>query len=344
MRIDAPLLATDLAAVPDAVRRLEALGYDGTFTFEGPHDAFFPLVLAAEHSRRLMLATAIAVAFPRSPMHLAHMGHDLQLASQGRFVLGLGTQIRTHVEKRYGAVWSRPVARMREMVAAIRAVWRCWNEGERLDFRGDFYRLTLMTPLFSPRKSPWGPPPIFLAGVGAAMTRMVGEVADGLFVHPLNSPEFLRAVTLPALEQGLAKGGRRRDALAVDCQTLVVTGFTEEEFREAENATRMQLAFYGSTPQYRCVLDVHGWGAMQEELRALSKAGRWVEMGALIDDRMLDTFAIRCEPHELPARLAARLGGLVERASLLCHANPHERHPEQWADVVAACRLATPGA
>jgi probable F420-dependent oxidoreductase len=340
MQIDAPLLATDLAAVPDAVRRLEALGYDGTFTFEGPHDAFFPLVLAAEHSRRLTLATAIAVAFPRSPTHLAHMAHDLQLASQGRFVLGLGTQIRTHVEKRYGATWSRPVARMREMVAAVRAVWRCWNEGERLDFRGDFYRLTLMTPMFSPQRSPWGPPPVFLAGVGAAMTRMVGEVADGLFVHPLNSPEFLRAVTLPALEQGLAKSGRRRAALAINCQTLVVTGFTEEEFREAEQATRLQLAFYGSTPQYRCVLDAHGWGAAQEELRALSKAGRWLEMGALIDDRMLDAFTVRCEPRALPARLAARLGGLVERASLMCHANPHERHPEQWAEVVAACRLA----
>jgi probable F420-dependent oxidoreductase len=200
MRFDAPLLATDLSSAGAEARALETLGYDGTFTFEGPHDPFFPLVLAAEHSERLALATAIAVAPPRSPMQLAYMAHDLQLASRGRFTLGLGTQIRAHIEKRYGAVWGRPIARMREMVHALRAIWRCWNEGARLDFRGEFYRHTLMTPLFMPPASAWGPPPIMLAGVGAAMTRMVGEVADGLFVHPMNSREFVRATTLPALQ------------------------------------------------------------------------------------------------------------------------------------------------
>ena len=191
MRIDGGLTAFELAYVAAQARALEGLGYDGLFTFEGKGDPFLPLVLAAEHTERPALGTAIALAFPRSPMHLAYVGHDLQVQSRGRMIVGLGAQIRTHVEKRYGATWSRPVARMREMVAAVRAVWRYWNEGERLDFRGDFYRLTLMTPMFSPQRSPWGPPPVFLAGVGAAMTRMVGEVADGLFVHPLNSPEFL---------------------------------------------------------------------------------------------------------------------------------------------------------
>jgi probable F420-dependent oxidoreductase len=340
MRIDAPLLATALATVGPEVRALEALGYDGTFTFEGPHDAFFPLVLAAEHSERLALATAIAVAFPRSPMHLAHMGHDLQCASRGRFTLGLGTQVRAHIEKRYGALWSRPIARMREMVAAIRAIWRCWNEKERLDFRGEFYRHTLMTPIFMPEPSPWGPPPIMLAGVGAAMTRMVGEVADGLFVHPFNSPAFLRATTLPALAEGFTRGGRARDGFTINCQTLVVTGFSDEEMQQAEQATRLQLGFYASTPQYRCVLDAHGWGAAQDELNRLSKAGRWLEMGALIDDQMLDAFAVRCEPCELPGRLAARLGGVVDRVSLMCHANPQQKHPEAWRDVLAACRRA----
>ena len=286
------------------------------------------------------LATAIAVAFPRSPMHLAYMGHDLQCASRGRFTLGLGTQVRAHVEKRYGAVWSRPIARMREMVAAIRAIWRCWNEKERLDFRGEFYRHTLMTPLFMPDPSPWGPPPIMLAGVGAAMTRMVGEVADGLFVHPFHSPEFLRATTLPALAEGWTRSGRRREDFTINCQALVVTGFSQEAARAAEQATRLQLAFYASTPQYRCVLDAHGWGAVQDECHRLAKAGRWLEMGALVDDRMLDTFAIRCAPREVPARIAARLGGLADRVSLVCHANPQHTHPEPWRDVLAACRRA----
>jgi probable F420-dependent oxidoreductase len=340
MRLDAPLLATELARVPAEARGLETLGYDATFTFEGPHDPFLPLLLAAEHTERLGLATAIAVAPPRSPMQLAHVAHDLQLASRGRFTLGLGTQIRAHVEKRYGAVWTKPIARMREMVLALRAIWRCWNEGERLDFRGEFYRHTLMTPVFKPPRSEWGPPAIMLAGVGAAMTRMVGEVADGLFVHPLNSPEFVRTTTLPALEAGFAAGGRRRDAFTVNCQTLVVSGFSDEEIREAETATRLQLAFYMSTPQYRCVLETHGWGAVQEELNRLSKTGRWLEMGALVDDRMLDTFAVRCSPGELPGRLAARWRGLADRVSLLCHANPQVRHPAEWGEVLAACRRA----
>jgi probable F420-dependent oxidoreductase len=340
MRLDAPLLASDLSLVGAEVRALEALGYDGAFTFEGPHDPFFPLVLAAEHSERLELATAIAVAPPRSPMQLAHMAHDLQLAARGRFTLGLGTQIRTHIEKRYGAVWSRPIARMREMVAALRAIWRCWNEDAPLDFRGEFFRHTLMPPLFKPPRSAWGPPRILLAGVGPTMTRMVGAVADGLFVHPFNSPEFVRATTLPALAEGFAQGGRTREQFTISCQTLIVTGFSEEGMRAAAAATRLQLAFYASTPQYRCVLDVHGWGAAQEELRILSKAGRWLEMGALIDDHMLETFAVRCEPAELPARLAARWGGVADRVSLLCHAAPQTTHPEAWRDVLTAIRTA----
>ena len=339
MKIDLPLLAPSLADVPAEAARIAAAGADGTFTFEGQHDPFFPLVLAGEHTR-LELATAIAIAFPRSPMQLANVAHDLQVFSGGRFTLGLGSQIRTHVEKRFSATWSKPVARMREMVLALRAIWRCWNEGERLDFRGEFYRHTLMTPVFTPPPSPHGPPRVFLAGVGGPMTRMVGEVADGLFVHPLNSPAFLRAVTLPALEAGFARGGRTREAFTVNVQALVVTGFTDESFQKAQEATRIQIAFYGSTPQYRTVLDAHGWGDVQEELRALSKEGRWLEMGALVSDEMLDAFSVRCSPPDVPARLAARYAGLADRVSLMCHANPHRTHPAEWAEVIAACRTA----
>jgi probable F420-dependent oxidoreductase len=338
VKIDVPLLAGALAGTPADARRAKRLGYDGVFTFEGQHDPFLPLALAAEHAPGLDVASAIAIAFPRSPMQLANVGHDLQVLSEGRCILGLGSQIRAHVERRFGATWSRPIARMREMVAALRAIWRCWNEDEPLDFRGDFYTHTLMPPLFKPPPSPWGPPRVFLAGVGAAMTRMVGEVADGLFVHPLNSPESIRAVTLPALAEGAARAGRPSGAVEVACQALVVTGYTEEAMRAAAETTRMQIAFYASTPQYRVVLDVHGWGDLQPELRALSKQGRWVEMGALVTDEMLDTFAVRAAPGAVAARLAERYRGLVDRLAILCHAEPHRTHPDAWAEVIAACR------
>ena len=338
MKVDAALLAQDLAAVPAEVRQIEAQGYDGTFTFEGPHDPFFPLVLAAEHSERLELATAIAIAFPRSPMQLANVGHDLQLQSKGRFILGLGSQVKAHIEKRFSATWTKPVARMREMVLALRAIWRCWNENEKLDFRGEFYRHTLMTPFFNPGPSPYGPPRVFLAGVGRPMTAVAGEVGDGLFVHPLNSPKFIRETTLPALDAGFARAGKQRAAFEIACQAMVITGFTDEEMARAEAGTRMQIAFYGSTPAYRVVLEAHGWGELQTELNALVRQGRWGDMGGLVTDEVIDTFAVRCTPDQLPDRLRARYAGLVDRLSLVCHATPQKTDPERWADVVARCR------
>jgi probable F420-dependent oxidoreductase len=338
MKLDAPLLAGDLADVPAEVREIERLGYDGTFTFEGSHDPFFPLVLAAEHSTRLELATAIAIAFPRSPMQLANVGHDLQVQSRGRFILGLGSQVKTHIEKRFSATWTRPVARMRELVLALRAIWRCWNENEKLDFRGEFYRHTLMTPFFNPGPSPYGPPRVFLAGVGRPMTAIAGEVADGLFVHPLNSPAFLRGTTLPALEAGFARAGKSRDRFEIACQAMVITGFSAEEMSKAEAGTRMQIAFYGSTPAYRVVLETHGWGELQPELNALSKQGRWTEMAALVTDEIVDAFAVRCAPDELPERLQARYAGLVDRLSMVCHATPQKTRPERWAEIVARCQ------
>jgi probable F420-dependent oxidoreductase len=339
MKIDAPLLTTDLAAVATEARALEALGYDGAFTFEGPHDPFFPLAFAAEHTTRLEIATAVAIALPRSPMQLAHTAHDLNVLAKGRFILGLGSQVKAHIEKRYGATWTRPLARMREHVLALRAIWRCWNENAPLDFRGELYRHTLMTPFFNPGPSPFGPPRVFLGGVGAAMTAVAGEVADGLFVHPMNSPTFIRGTTLPALATGLARSGRTRAALTVACQALVITGYREEEYQHADTTTRMQLAFYASTPQYRVVLETHGWGELQPELHLLAKQGRWLEMAGLIDDRMLDAFTVRCErPADVAAALHARYDGLVDRLAVLCHADPHRAHPEAWAEVVAAIR------
>jgi probable F420-dependent oxidoreductase len=339
MLIDAPLLTTDLTAVAAEARALEALGYDGAFTFEGPHDPFLPLAFAAEHTTRLEVASAVAIAPPRSPMQLAHTAHDLNVLARGRFILGLGSQVKAHIEKRYGAVWSRPLARMREQVLALRAIWRCWNEGAPLDFRGELYRHTLMTPFFDPGASPFGPPRVFLGGVGTAMTAVAGEVADGLFVHPMNSPTFLDAVTFPALASGFAKSGRSRADFTIACQALVITGYDEAEYQHAETTTRMQLAFYASTPQYRVVLDAHGWGDAQPELNRLSKQGRWLEMAELIDDRMLAAFTVRCErPADVAAALRGRYAGVADRLAILCHADPHRAHPEAWADVIAALR------
>src|SRR4051812_27327294 len=213
MLVDAALTATELLEVPEAAREIEAAGFDGMYTFEGQHDPFFPLLLAAEHTERVQLTTAVAIAFARNPMTLAQSAYDLQLASHGRFNLGLGTQIKPHIEKRYSMQWSKPAARMREVVLAIRAIWASWHDGAKLEFRGEFYTHTLMTPFFNPGPNPYGLPRIFLGGVGPRMTEVAGEVADGFMVHPFTTEKFLRESTVPALGRGLATAGRDRSSL-----------------------------------------------------------------------------------------------------------------------------------
>jgi len=338
MLIDGGLTTLALAQVPQDARDLAALGYDGLFTFEGKGDPFLPLALAAEHTSGVTLGTAVALAFPRSPMHLAYIAHDLQAQSEGRFVLGLGAQIRTHIEKRFSATYDHPVARMRELVLALRAIWRCWYEGERLDFRGRFYRHTLMTPIFEPAPHAFGPPKVYLAGVQPRMTAVAGEVADGLIVHPFNSRAFLERELLPALEQGRARGGRKRADVAVMCQALVATGFSPAERELAMTMVRGQIAFYASTPAYRPVLEVHGWGPLQEELHALSKRGEWGAMGDCITDEMLATFAAVGEPEEIPAQLQARYGGVADRLMLVHYASLHGEARERWRAMLDAIR------
>jgi probable F420-dependent oxidoreductase len=337
MKIDATVMAGDLETIGPRARRLEAMGYDGLYTAETEHDPFFPLVLAAEHTERIDLATAIAVGFPRSPTHLAHIGHDLQKFSKGRFILGLGSQVKAHIEKRFSAQFSQPAARMRELILATRAVWRTWEEGEPLRFEGDFYRLTLMTPFFSPGLTGYGPPRVFLAAVGEKMTEVVGEVCDGMFVHGFTTEKYLRETTIPALERGLAKSGRTRADIELSFPTFMVTGETDEEWQKADAAVREQIAFYGSTPAYRPVLEAHGWGEVQDELNALSKQGQWKEMGKVITDGILDVFAVRGAPSELPGLVMGRFGDLVDRISFYA---PYRSDPEQWADVVAGFKAA----
>ncbi len=320
--------------------RLEAIGYDGGFTFEAKHDPFLPLVLAADRTRHLRLGTAIAIAFARSPMNLANLAYGLQSLSGGRFVLGLGSQVRPHILHRFSMPWSKPAARMREIVLAIRAIFDAWEGVADLDFRGEFYRHTLMIPAFDPGPNPFGPPPILTAGFGPLMTQVAGEVADGFIAHPFNTRKSLLENTLPALEMGLAKSGRRRDQFEIVCATLVVTADREEDMQRALLAARKQLAFYGSTPAYRGTLDCHGWGDLQPELNRLSKVGRWDDMAELIDDEILGSIAVVGERHEIAPALAQRLGGIADGVSLTHNRAPD---PELWADVVAAIRQSRSG-
>jgi probable F420-dependent oxidoreductase len=307
---------TMLAGLSDAPAhacRLEELGVDGAFTFEGPHDVFTPLILAAGATATLELATNVAIAFPRNPVQLAHQAYDLQLLSGGRFTLGLGSQIRAQVEKRYGASFDRPVARMREMVGALRAIFAAWETGEPLDFRGEFWSHTLMPPLFNPGPNPFGSPPIALGGLGPQMLRLAAELGDAVFVMPFNTATHFEEHSLPALEEGLARGGRDRSSLSVTGEVIVCCGQSEEEMEAARVAGRWLLSFYASTPAYRPVLESEGWEALQPELNMLSKSGRWEEMPGLIDDGMLAALAAVGSPKEVASDVAGRFGGHVDR-------------------------------
>jgi probable F420-dependent oxidoreductase len=297
-----------------AAHEVEALGYDGAWSAETGHDPFLPLAIAAQTTTRLELGTSIAVAFARNPMTLAMTANDLQELSEGRFILGLGSQIKPHITKRFSMPWSRPAARMREMLLAIRAIWDCWAKGTKLEFRGDFYTHTLMTPFFDPGPNPFGNPKIILAAVGELMTEVAGEAGDGLIAHGFTTSRYLREVTIPALERGAAKAGKTRKDLTVAYPGFIVTG-EGEQFETAKTATKRQIAFYGSTPAYRPVLDLHGWGEIGDELNTMSKRGEWEAMGERITDEMLDAFAIVAPIDEIPARVGERFGGVVDRFS-----------------------------
>jgi probable F420-dependent oxidoreductase len=306
-------MLSGLTEAPAHARRLEQLGVDGTFTFEGPHDVFTPLVLAAGATRTLELATNVAIAFPRNPVQLAHQAYDLQLLSEGRFTLGLGSQIRAQVEKRYGASFDRPIARMRDMVGALRAIFATWETGATLDFHGEFWSHTLMPPLFNPGPNPFGPPDIALGGLGPQMLRLAAEVGDAVLVMPFNTAAHFVGRSFPAIEEGLARSGRDRSALTVTGEVIVCCGRTEEELDAARIAGRWLVAFYASTPAYRPVLEAEGWEALQPELNRLSKSGRWDEMPGLIDDAMLSALAAVGSPKDVASDITGRFDGRVDR-------------------------------
>ncbi len=326
MKIDAALMVGNPLDAIAPAGELEAAGYDGLYTFEGRNDPFLPLAMAAPHTSTAELITAIAVAFARNPMTLANLGNDMQLIAQGRFILGLGTQIKPHIEKRFSMEWSRPAARMREMVQAIRAIWACWEGDSELDFRGEFYTHTIMGPNFNPGPNPFGMPKIYIAGFGEKMVQVAGEVGDGFLVHPLNTRRFLQEYSLPAVRRGLEIAGKAEADFDVSVQCITAIGDTAEEIEEAKVVARGMIAFYGSTPAYKPALDAHGWGdELQPQLNRLSKAGDWAAMSALISDEILETIALVGTPREVAAQVKERYGDIAARVSPVSYSASPEK-------------------
>jgi len=337
MRLDASLPSGDLREVGEAARRLEAAGVGRLWSAETQHDPFLALGAAALTTERVGLGTAIAVAFARSPMVLAHTAWDLQRASRGRFVLGLGTQVKAHNERRFSVPWTAPAPRMREVVLALRAIWACWGKGERLDFRGRHYRFDLMSPFFQPPPIEHPDIPIHLAAVNATMCETAGAVADGLLVHSFHSPRYLRQVVLPAVEHGLRESGRTRAKFSLHGRVFAVAGDTPDELAKARAAVRRQIAFYASTRTYARVLAVHGWEELTGRLHPLSLRGEWTAMEELITDEMLEAFSVSGTWKELGAKVRARYDGLLDAASLY-HTIALASDDPRWRVLVDAFR------
>ena len=330
MKLDSGL-AGDLAQAGTSASKLEAAGYDGVMSIETAHDPFLPLLMAAQETERVELMTSIAVAFSRTPMLFANLGHDLNAFSKGRLVIGLGSQIQPHITKRFSMPWSKPAARMREFISAMHAIWDCWYEGKPLDFRGEFYTHALMTPMFTPTDTQYGRPKVFLAAVGPLMTEVAAEVADGVIIHAFTTEKYMREVTLPAIERGLAKSNRSRADFQVSYPGFVVTGRNEEEFNVTKQAVCKQIAFYGSTPAYAPVLDIEGYGELQPELNRMSKQGQWDAMGELITDDVLDKFAVVGEADTAVDSFRSRFGDLVDRTTAKLAANSDEERQQLMA-------------
>ena len=313
MKVDFTLAVDDLTEVPALAREAEALGFDGLWTAETRHDPFLPLAIAGVGTERVSLGTAIAVAFPRSPTLVAHAAWDLQRASRGRFILGLGTQVKGHIERRFSVKWTAPGPRLREYVLALRAIWDAWQKGGAVAFRGAHYQITLMTPFFAPAPIPHPRIPVYLAAVNAYNLRLAGELADGVHVHPFHSVRYLRDFALPHLEAGLGRAGRPRAAVALATSVFMVTGRTAAEVARARERARAQIAFYASTRTYEPVLAAHGWQDLTPRLHRKSVEGDWAAMAALISDEMLQAFVVEAGPDELAPALRERYGGLLDR-------------------------------
>lgn len=330
MLFDAALPLTGLTSVAKIAEAAEQMGFAALWTSETQHDPFLPCTLIAEHTQKLHFGTAIAVSFARNPANLAYIAWDLASQSEGRFMLGLGTQVKAHIERRFGMPWPESVVgKLREQIQAMRAFWNCWQKNEKLDFRGEYYKLTLMSPFFNPGPSDHPDIPIYIAGVNSGLAHLAGETCQGFHAHPFNSPRYLVEVILPAIEQGAAKAGRLRADIKNSVTAFVATTPEEETF------ARAQISFYASTPSYKPVMALHGWGEVAEQLSALASRSQWGEMFGLITDEMLHTFCLVTNQASLPAELQKRYAGLADRLSLYIPFVPAERD-DFWKEITGA--------
>ena len=334
MKFDVSLLVHELSQMSAIARFADEVGVDGIWTFETAHEPFLPLVLAAEHSRRLTIGTSIAVAFPRSPTIMAQLAWDLARFSEGRFILGLGTQVKGHNERRFGVKWERPVDKLRDYILALRTLWDCWQNQTRLNYQGEFYKLTLMTPFFSPAPHAHHRIPIFIAGVNQRICQLAGELCDGFHIHPLHTARYLREAILPNIEVGLAHSGRQRGAIELSSSIFVIPTDDTTQAAKFDAEVRQQISFYASTPPYRPVFELEGWGGVADRLQGLAARGRWSEMSSLITDEMIDRFALRGSWAELPEKVLAKYEGLLDRASYYFPMVPG-RDEEGWRESVA---------
>lgn len=330
MKLDAALPIVSLKDVPAIAKAADETGFACLWTQETQHDPFLPCALIAEHSSKMEMGTAIAVSFARSPANLAHIAWDLAAQSGGRFILGLGTQVKAHIERRFGMPWPESVTgKFREQIQVIRAVWDCWQNGTKLNFRGEYYKITLMSPFFNPGRIENPNIPIYIAGVNPGLAKLAGEMCDGFHAHPFNSPRYMNEVLLPAIEEGLQKSGRKRSDIAVSMTPFIATSPEEEAF------ARMQIAFYASTPSYKSVMDLHGWGVTAEKLSGFASKGEWAEMPMLITDEMLQEFCLMTTQENLAVDLKKRFGGIADRITLYTPFVPGEKD-EWWKNLSKA--------
>jgi probable F420-dependent oxidoreductase len=337
MKLDA-LLTVDAARMRDAAaigHAADTIGFAGLWSVETKHNGFFPLLLAAEHSARVELGTAVAIAFPRSPMVMAQIAWDLQAISGGRFILGLGTQVKAHIERRYGMAWEPPLAKLRDYIGALRAIWRAWQSGAKLDYHSQFYSHTLMTPFFNPGPIAEPRVPIYIAGVNEGLARLAGELCEGFHVHPFHSVKYVNEIIRPQVAAGAERAGRAPADVVLASSVFVITGENEAGVENMRRMAREQIAFYASTPTYRVVMAVHGWQDTGEQLSRLAAAKRWGEMGALISDEMLEVFAIEAPLDRLGQTLRARYHGVLDRVACYLPFVPGA-WDDAWRDIAAA--------
>ncbi|PJF44387.1 MAG: LLM class F420-dependent oxidoreductase [Phototrophicales bacterium] len=328
IKFDAAILAEDLNSVPELARQIEDMGFKALWTSETSHNPFLPLPLAAYATQQLELGTAIAVAFPRSPMVTAYIAWDLAAQSKGRFILGLGTQVKAHITRRFSTTWSSPGPRLRDYILAMRAIWEAWQNNTSLNYEGEFYKHTLMTPFFQPSPIEHPHIPVYIAGVNEYLCRLAGELCEGFHVHPFHTVEYLRDVVIKHVSEGAEANGRSRNDVQMTCAIFVATGTNDEEIENQKVLVKSQVAFYASTPTYRAVLEHHGIGDLGERLSKMSREGRWMEMHEMISDDFLEKVCVVAPIDELPHKVQERYEGLLDRVAYYM---PYDNNPERAA-------------